>query len=224
MNRLENQKDQTGAGSTSSSLSSTRPTGMSQKSLILHEKKFILAVSLLSIVTVISIFNRNTLSTPASHLAASFETQNEVSTRQIASVSLGTTNSEDSLAKGLSHKSLDSHAQVGQDPSKVEQLTFGFLEGQYSVRLKNGKLNGLELSSNSQQPKFLPNLEKFISENKDLLPVHFESIYRTQNIQVNKENVQKFSLLGAARRQLAVVEFHLDHLGRLISMKVNNQL
>ncbi len=189
------------------------------QSSVKNERKAIITISILSIIAVISIFNRNTFSSPPQDIA-----QLETSSRLPANVSLGTTNLEDSVAKELSVKGLDSQAHLGQDPSKVEQLTFGFLEGKYSVRLKNGKLNGLELSHGSDQPKLMPKLESFIADNKEILPVPFESIHQTQNIQVNQENVQKFSLMGAARHQLAEVEFHLDRLGRLISMKINSQL
>ncbi len=189
-----------------------------KKSLILHEKKFIVSLSILSILAVVGIFNRGTFSNTQDVAA------NESNSRQPANFSLGTTNLEDSMAKELSLKSLDQNSQLGQDPSKVEQLTFGLLEGKYAVRLKDGKLNALEFSPTSDQPKLLPNLEKFISENKEILPVYFQSVQRTQNIQLNQENVQKFSLIGAARRQMAEVEFHLDSLGRLISMKINKQL
>ena len=189
-----------------------------KKSLIIHEKKFIVSLSILSILAVVGIFNRGTFSN-TQEVAA-----NESNSRQPANFSLGKTNLEDSMAKELSLKSLDQNAQLGQDPSKVEQLTFGVLEGKYAVRLKDGKLNALEFSPTSDQPKLLPSLEKFISENKEILPVYFQSVQRTQNIQLNQENVQKFSLIGAAQRQMAEVEFHLDGLGRLISMKINKQL
>jgi hypothetical protein len=189
-----------------------------KKSLIVHEKKIIVSISILSIVAVVGLFNRVNLSDSQNVAAV------ESNSRQPANFSLGTTNLEDSKAKELSVKSLDSRAQLGQDPSKVEQLTFGFLEGKYAVRLKDGKLNGLEFSPTSDQPKLMPNLEGFIAENREILPVNFQSVQRTQNLNVNQENVQKFSLRGAAQRQMAEVEFHLDSLGRLISMKINNHL
>ncbi len=191
------------------------------KKFILSEKKVIIATAILSILVVISVFNRNTFSHKGQIDMAS---QGEGRARQIASVPLGTTNSEDSLAKELSLRPLDDKAKWGQNPSRVEQLTFGLLEGKYSVRLKDGKLNGFELSNEGSQPKMVQNLERFISENKEILPVKFDSISQVQSSKSEFDFVQKFTLMSAASRRLAEVEFHLDNLGRLLSMKINKNL
>ncbi len=193
----------------------------SQKKAVSTQKKIAMATAILSILVVISVFNRNAFQTNGHIDFSSLAPGHE---RQIASVPLGTTNSEDSLAKELSLKPLDSKARWGQNPSQIEQLTFGLLEGKYSVRLKDGKLNGFELTDLTAQPKTVRNLEKFISENKEILPVNFETISAVQSSKNESESVQKFTLLSSASRRLAEVEFHLDNLGRLLSMKINKNM
>ena len=192
------------------------------KKAFLSEKKLILPTAILSILIVISVFNKNVFSTVTGHLDLASTTLD--TSRQVASVPLGTTNSEDNMTKELSLKPLDDKARWGQNPSRVEQLTFGLLEGKYSVRLKDGKLNGFELTDLTAQPKMVQNLEKFISENKEILPVNFESIAQAKSTKSESENIQKFTLLSSASRRLAEVEFHLDNLGRLLSMKINKNM
>ena len=192
-----------------------------KKKLALNEKKFVITTAILSLLIVISVFNRNAFSSHKGTLDLASNSQDH--SRQIASVPLGTTSSEDSLAKELSLKPLDDQARWGQNPSRVEQLTFGLLEGKYSVRLKDGKLNGFELTDMSTQPKMVQNLERFLSENREILPVKFDTISVVQPSK-GDENVQKFALLSPASRRMAEVEFHLDGAGRLISMRINKSL
>lgn len=193
----------------------------SPKRSIYEQKKFIIATAILSILIVISVFNRNAFSTNSGRIDLASLGQSH--SRQIASAPLGTTNSEDRLTKELSIKPLDDKARWGQNPSRVEQLTFGLLEGKYSVNLKDGKLNGFELSDLASQPKLVKNLERFISENKEILPVNFESISAGKRSQGETDFIQKFTLMSSASQRLAEVEFHLDSLGRLLSMRVNKR-
>ena len=194
----------------------------SPKSFIFNEKKLIIATAILSILVVISVFNRNTFSIQNGRIELASTAQDH--SRQIASMPLGTTNSEDKMTKELSMKTLDGKARWGQNPSRVEQLTFGLLEGKYSVNLKDGKLNGFELSDLTSQPKLVKDLENFISENKEILPVHFDSIAQVQTTKSEIDFIQRFALMSAASRRMAEVEFHLDNLGRIISMRVNKSL
>ena len=194
----------------------------SQKSLIFNEKKLIIATAILSILVVISVFNRNAFSIQNGRIELASSSQDH--SRQIASMPLGTTNSEDKMTKELSMKALDGKARWGQNPSRVEQLTFGLLEGKYSVNLKDGKLNGFELSDLTSQPKLVKDLESFISDNKEILPVHFASIAPVQNTKSEIDFIQRFALMSAASRRMAEVEFHLDNLGRIISMRINKSL
>lgn len=195
------------------------------KKSALNEKKIVFATAILSVLVVISVFNRNTFSTDKSvaELASSSQGGSQENSRQIASVPLGTSNSEDSVTKEWSLKTLDDQTKLGQDPSRVEQLTFGLLEGKYSVRLKDGKLNGFELTDASSQPKMVANLQKFLAENKEILPVKFDTISIVKASK-GEENVQKFALLSPESRRMAEVEFRLDSLGRLISMRINKSL
>ncbi|RYZ71804.1 MAG: hypothetical protein EOP05_11675, partial [Proteobacteria bacterium] len=138
----------------------------------LEHAKFALSTSLLSIVVLVTLANKNLMSSDAG-------AEPVRAGRGIASVPTGTTDAEDSLVRVLAKKELSSHA-VGRRPSSLEKLSFGTLEGKYAVRLDNGKLAELEFSNNTggdsetDRPKHIQNRAEFIDQNHELMPVAFD--------------------------------------------------
>lgn len=146
-----------------------------------------------------------------------------VDSRAPASVSTGTTQSEDDLAKEVSMRVQNDKTKFGKKASMLEELTFGLLEGRYSVRLENGKLRELIFNSASTEPKSLENMMKFISEHKDLFPVEFKSVQETKEFKENGQETKFYSLFDSFKKKKAEIEVQLDSNGRLLKMSVNSQ-
>ena len=180
----------------------------------LEQAKVGLSASLLSIVFLVTLANNNLMKSTDTTQAQS---------RGIASVPTGTTEEEDSFVRDLAKRELSQHAIVAKQPSEIEKLAFGLLEGKYAVRLENGKLRELAFSQSSSLPKLVANLGQFLETHKDLMPVRFDKTVKVSQNQKDGESDEVYQLVDSVSRPVANVQFHLDNEGRLISMKVSHQ-
>ena len=184
----------------------------------LEHAKFALSTSLLSIVVLVTLANKNLMSSDAG-------AEPVRAGRGIASVPTGTTDAEDSLVRVLAKKELSSHA-VGRRPSSLEKLSFGTLEGKYAVRLDNGKLAELEFSNNTggdsetDRPKHIQNRAEFIDQNHELMPVAFDKAVWIEREPSGESVTEIYQLVDKVSRPVGTVEFKLDSAGRMLSMKV----
>lgn len=183
----------------------------------LEHAKIALSTSLLSVVVLVTLANKNLMTS---------EQANPVqSGRGIASVPTGTTDAEDSLVKALSKKELGSHA-LGRRPSSLDSLVFGTLEGKYAIRLDHGKLQELEFSaspgvdSEVDRPKHIQNRAEFINQNHELMPVPFDKAVWIDRQSLGDTTTEIYQLVNEVSRPVATVEFKLDQAGRMLSMKV----
>gem|GEM_PF-2929678 len=180
----------------------------------LEHAKIALSTSLLSVVILVTLANRNIMTS-----AAPVEVKQ---TRGIASVSTGTSEVEDSLVRTLAKHDLDSQA-MGRKPSSIEELAFGQLEGKYAVRMANGKLAELEFSdvtSQGDRPKHIDDRGSFIDSHRDLLPVSFDKSIKIDSVAQGETTVETYQLINEVSRPVANVEFKLDAAGRMLSMRV----
>jgi hypothetical protein len=186
----------------------------------LEHAKIALSTSLLSVVVLVTLANKNLMSGDSAEPV-------RVS-RAIASVPTGTSDAEDSLVRALAKKELGSHA-IGRRPSSLEALRFGTLEGKYAIRLSDeGKLAELEFTSNSEsgdlsetdRPKHIQNRAEFISQNHELMPVAFDKAVWIEVEPSGDSTTEIYQLVNEVSRPVGTVEFKLDKAGRMLSMKV----
>lgn len=184
----------------------------------LEHAKIALSTSLLSVVVLVTLANKNLMS-------SSDQADQPRAGRGIASVPTGTTDAEDSLVKVLSKKELGAHS-LGRRPSSLDSLVFGTLEGKYAIRLDHGKLQELEFSatvgadSESDRPKHIQNRAEFINQNHELMPVAFDKAVWIDRAQSGETTTEIYQLVNDVSRPVATVEFKLDQAGRMLSMKV----
>jgi hypothetical protein len=180
----------------------------------LEHAKIALSTSLLSIVILVTLANRNLMNNA---------TPTEMKpTRGIASVSTGTSDVEDSLVRTLAKHDLDSQS-IGRQPSSIESLAFGQLEGKYAVRMADGKLAELEFSdvtSQGDRPKHIDDRAGFLDSHRDLLPVAFDKPIKIESQVRGETTVETYQLINEVSRPVANVEFKLDAAGRMLSMRV----
>ena len=180
----------------------------------LEHAKVALSTSLLSIVVLVTLANRNMMQTTAP--------EDMKPTRGIASVSTGTSDVEDTLVRTLAKHELDS-SSLGRKPSSIEALAFGQLEGKYAVRMANGKLAELEFSdvtSQGDRPKHIDNRGEFLDSHRDLLPVAYDKSMKVESLAQGESTLETYQLLNEVSRPVGKVEFKLDAAGRLLSMRV----
>lgn len=183
----------------------------------LEHAKIALSTSLLSVVVLVTLANKNLMSSDQAEPARA--------SRGIASVPTGTSEAEDSLVKVLSKKELGSHS-LGRRPSSLETLAFGTLEGKYAIRLDHGKLAEVEFTATSgsdseaDRPKHIQNRAEFINQNQELMPVAFDKAVWIDREKLGDSTTEVYQLVNEVSRPVATVEFKLDQAGRMLSMKV----
>ena len=180
----------------------------------LERAKVGLSASLLSIVVLVTLANNN--------LMTKVNVEPQAQSRGIASVGTGTSDAEDSFVRNLAKKELSASAQIGHNPSAIEKLAFGYLEGHYAVRLENGKLSELEVS-NAQAGKQISNMESFIESNRDVMPVAFDKSVKVQTEQLDGGTIETWQLINSVSRPVAHLQIHTDGDGRLLALHVSLQ-
>ncbi len=189
-----------------------------------EQTKLLISTSLISILFLVSLAN-NSMLEPVDVVEVSSVELPSISSdgRGPASAPTGTSAWEDNVASRLSNMSLKEVAAVGRAPSLLEKLAFGFLEGKYTLRLESGKIRELAFTDSAhpgQQPKSLSDRVRFLTENRELLPVDFDRPQRIESHQSGDATVESYNLLNRSSIPVAKVRFHLDSEGRLLSMKV----
>ena len=183
----------------------------------LEHAKIALSTSLLSVVVLVTLANRNIMSNTE-------PVEIVKQARGIASVPTGTSDVEDILVRELAKKDL--HASgIGRKPSSIEALAFGQLEGKYAVRLENGKISELEFSdvtSQGDRPKHIEDRAGFLDSHRDLLPVAYDKSIKIDSEVAAQagETTEVYQLVNSVSRPVASVEFRLDSAGRMLSMRV----
>ncbi len=184
----------------------------------MHNTKLMVSTSLLSVIVLATVANTSSFSTRPAQGSPVTD-----SSRGIASVQMGTSAWEDRVAKKLSEQTLPNEAQIGRKPSSLDQLTFGALEGKYTVRTVNGKINEIELadSESGTRPKKISDLGLFLRENNQLmLTAPVATIEPLKTVQEGAVQKSSYRMIGENHQDLGQVEFQLDGSGGLLSMHV----
>ncbi len=182
--------------------------------LDLEQAKIAVSTSLLSILVLVTIANSRLASQDTPQIAGG---------RAIASVANGTSEVEDTIVHSLADRALSSDAVIGRKPSSIEQLSFGFLEGKYALHMQNGKLSEIEFANSvdsADRPKHIDDPAQFLEANREVLPVAFSRSVKVEHLANKAEIIETYQLVNEISRPVANVQFRMDTVGRLLSMKV----
>jgi hypothetical protein len=183
----------------------------------LENVKLVISTSLLSVLILATVANSNILST-ANDQRSHTETS---SGRGVASVQTGTSAWEDRLAEKLAVTSLKEDSSFGRTPSSTEQFTFGALEGKYSVRFENGKVQEFSFAEpkSGQQPIIVVDRVAFLKSYSSVLPVRFAKVERAEVTKEAEQTTERYNLIDAKGLFVGLVEFRLDLTNRVLSMR-----
>ncbi len=192
----------------------------------LEQAKVAIPASLLSIVVVVTLANSKLLSGGSafpedgrvSHREQS-SVSGQGSSRGLASIPTGTSESEDELVRRMSQTSLAEVKSVGRKPSDLEKLTLETLEGRYAIKVSAAQKIA-EISLSSGQTEAIPFSANFLDKNKNLLPAGFSKSLRVLDEKNGTGRYQKFQLVNDLSRPIANVDVRLDNGGGLLSLQV----
>lgn len=190
----------------------------------LEHAKIAVSTSLLSIVILVTLANNNLMT---SINPVGEEVPTSYGGRSIASVPGGSqiaapVVNDTKLVKELARRALSPSASLGQKPSALERLAFGFFEGRYAVRLHAGQIREIEYSAenNPFEAKRIDNLVGFIENQRDLLP-EFSRPIKVGEVSEGNDTVKTFELVNEVSIPVAKVEFRIDGDSRLLGVRVS---
>lgn len=185
-----------------------------QMKLDLNERKAALTASIVSVVALATFFNQKIVS----HFDSSKTTRTIASMNEQAEFEFQW---QKELAQKLSEKSNRKIASFGEQPSKLDQIRFGMFEGKYAFSFENEKISEIKFqeTASEDRPKYIPNVENFLIENKDVL-VPDVSLVKTIDSKVTGDDKEQIlELFNAENKTLGRVTYISDKSGRLRSMK-----
>lgn len=190
--------------------------------LDLEQAKIAVSTSLISVVLLVTLAN-NALLAPKASEAQSVAVSTTIPSRGIASVSIGAPEEERALVKHVASLSLNETASIGRKPSRLDEFSFGYLEGKYHVEGENGKVAEVEFSNDpntGNDPKEISDRAQFLRDHKDVLSVKYESAIRVSSSTLDEKIVESYQLLNSYNMPVARVDFKLSSNNGLLYMKV----
>jgi len=135
--------------------------------------------------------------------------------RSIASVTQGL---EPQWQDSLAHLNRHMLTQAGHRPTAVEALSFGPLEGQYSVDIQDGAVQKIRFANQTSEPKVLDDRLNFIRNYAGALAPGFKAAekIRVEASDDGFKETYKVDTDGGAK----VFEFQIDKHNRLVSLDI----
>jgi hypothetical protein len=119
----------------------------------------------------------------------------------------------------LENLSKDLIAEVAQQPTAADSLTFGSLAGKYSITLENGRVTHITLNSTSSGATLVRDRFEFIENNAAALAPGLNSI---RKVSVRKEGQKKTEVYEVQTTTgRATFEFIMGKENQLLSLVVN---
>lgn len=188
-------------------------------------QKAVLSLSLLSIVFAVVFANEHILKANRTERIIAGGDSNFVG-RNVASAGnldpMRDIEWEHSLAKRLAKNGLRGPASVAQKASPMDELKYGFFEGQYQFLSAKPNVTSIQFSGSiGAQPKVVGAIPTFLTEHKSELGLSYKSIRKVASQDVFKET---YELLNEQGRVGSKVEVSLDAQNGLLSMHIDKGL
>jgi len=124
---------------------------------------------------------------------------------------------EHDLAQRLSQEKDSAKSLLAAKPTLKDELVFGFLEGKYSTRVSNNKIESFEFADPmaNEQPLIIKVKAEFLKIFKSVFSVNFAKV------QLDRKEAKRevYKLLGAGNQSLGLALFDLDDQGRVLALK-----
>lgn len=177
-----------------------------------QDQKAILSLSIASVLGVSLFFNQWLIS---GHSVS------PTGSRQIASYE-GAQYAQDvkwehELAQKLSQRDLEDPAQLADRPTLRDNLIFGYLQGKYGVKLKDGQVEMIEFidAQAGDQPMSIEKKAEFLLNYKSALGMNFDQV----SLRERGEHGDVYSLVSN-KNIVASAQFTTDDQGRVLSVKI----
>lgn len=190
----------------------------------LEQKRILISASILSILFLVAAVNDRLVSNNTQMVSGLNPWRDLASAQSTYDSSLVTPNYdwESRLALELATENpADRNATLGQRPSALDQLQFGTLAGNYSLKIYHNRINEISFAASDRTPTLIGDRERFLLQTRDFLAQDFASVKRLDSRYQHGQVVESYSLINKAGESAAQVEFRLDAFGRLLSMKIN---
>lgn len=186
-----------------------------QMKLDTNEKRAALTASILSVIALVTFFNQKIVS----HFSS-----RDTGSRNIASLNEQATFEfewQKELAQKLSEKEKRGIASYGEQPSQIDQIRFGLLEGKYAFSIVDDKISEITFqeTSNADRPKYIANVENFLIENKAVFAPNLALVKTLENKELGNVVEHTLELYGPSQENLGKVTYKSDKAGRFLSMK-----
>lgn len=185
-----------------------------QMKLDLNEKKAALTASILSVVALATFFNQKIVS----HFDSSKTSRNIASLNEQAEFEFQW---QKELAEKLSEKSNRKIASYGEQPSKLDEIRFGMLEGKYAFSFDNDKLSEIKFqeTASADRPKYIKDVGAFLIDNQEALIPDVSLVKTIDTKVIGEDNEQILELYNSENKPLGKVSYVSDKSGRFRSMK-----
>jgi hypothetical protein len=185
-----------------------------QMKMEINEKKAALTASILSVIALVTFFNQKILS----HFDTNKTSRSIASLNEKAQFEFEW---QKDLASKLSQKSNREIASYGEQPSKLDSIRFGLLEGKYAFSFDNDKISEIKFqeTASADRPKYIPNIENFLIDNKDVFVPDLSLIKTTDTKTEGETKEQTLELFNSTNQTLGKVTYISDLSGRFLSMK-----
>lgn len=130
---------------------------------------------------------------------------------------------EKTMAKDLAGRTPRELAslRLGERPSLEDKLRFSVLKSQYSVLMNEGKLSEISWTeSATENAIYITDRSRFITQFRDLLPMHFSTVVSEHRQEGQRETFETFALMNENQTKVGEVRFGLDRYGRLLNVVV----
>ncbi len=208
----------------------------SKKKALVENKKLLISSSLLSIVFVVTMANRNLMK--AEEASIQWVGNEQVNSRSIASVEHTrferNADWEKDVAQELSQSLGRKPASISSTASDEQQFRYGFLGTAYRVLYNaNGKVEEIvydpaplaksdSKSDDESKLKYLSAADILDGKYKSFLPWSYTNWTNTEKKTIQNEIVEVISLLGRDGKTVGLVTFKTDVHGRFLSMKAQS--
>lgn len=202
----------------------------SKKKGVSSNKKVLISSSLLSILFLVTMANRNLMRSQEESINWTGIEQNE-GTRSIASVEASqfarNNDWEKEVAQELSQTVGRKPSSISTSASEEQQFRYGFLGSAYRVQYNlSGKVEEIEydqkLSTRTpHDPKYLSASDILNGRYKSLLPWTFET-WTADKKTVEGAIIEEISLNDKEGKRVGVITFKTDSHGRFLSMKAQS--
>lgn len=187
-----------------------------------NEAKWMIAGSLLLVLTMAIGVNASLFSSSPQQAPMMAEASASQGSRVIASINpIFRVSWEKKAFEVLKETKARDLATVGKKPSVFDNFAFATLDGHYTIRKVEGKILEVQFAEAPESlPKALKKRHRFLMENLKLFSDQATAVEQVQSLENDERFVEKYVMKSQAGQDLGQIEILLDKDHNLLSMIV----